>query len=91
MILSEDRQSHWAHLLTDQVYENDFADFTDDDQALRATKKAITEFVKEFEQMDTNARDKVRSLKRTIIEGTSEWDTMYGKYFKEERAKRGQS
>ena len=35
MILSEDRQTHWAHLLTDGVYDEDLVDFTDDDQALR--------------------------------------------------------
>ena len=45
MILSEDRQSHWAHILTDAVWGDDIVDFNDDDQALRAAKKAIADIV----------------------------------------------
>lgn len=90
MILSEDRQSHWAHLLTDGVWNDDMVDFTDEDQALRAAKRAIAEFVKEDQDIDTKARAKVASLKRNVMEGTSEWDVMYRKYYEEERSKRGQ-
>lgn len=89
MILSEDRQSHWAHLLTDSVWNDDLVDFNDDDQALRATKKAIAEFVKEDQDIDTAARNKVASLKRGVMEGSPEWDIMYKKYYEEERGKRG--
>ena len=89
MILSEDRQSHWAHLITDSVWNDDLVDFADDDQALRATKKAIADFVKEDQDIDTNARNKVASLKRGVMEGSPEWDIMYKKYYEEERGKRG--
>ena len=47
MIISEDRQSHMAHKVTDKVWGDDIADFSDDDLALKATKKGIAEFVKE--------------------------------------------
>ncbi len=89
MILSEDRQSHWAHLITDSVWNDDLIDFSDEDQALRATKKAIAEFVKEDQDIDTAARNKVASLKRGVMEGSPEWDIMYKKYYEEERGKRG--
>jgi hypothetical protein len=89
MILSEDRQSHWAHLITDAIYNDDLADFTDDDQVLRATKRAIAEFVKEDEDIDAKARAKVASLKRGVIEGSPEWDILYRKYAEEERGRRG--
>jgi hypothetical protein len=89
MILSEDRQSHWAHLITDSVYNDDLVDFNDDDQALRATKKAIIEFVKDDQDIDTKARAKVASLKRGVVEGSPEWDIMYKKYYEEERGRRG--
>ena len=45
MILSEERQSHWAHLLTDSIWNDDMVDYTDEDQALRLAKLAIKEFV----------------------------------------------
>jgi hypothetical protein len=90
MIISGDRQNHLAHLVTDGVWEDDLVDFTDDDLALRAAKQAIGEFVKEHEDIDQRARDKVASLKRNVMEGTPEWEVMYRKYYEEERGKRGQ-
>lgn len=90
MIISEDRQSHFAHLVTDAVYNDDLVDFTDDDQALRAAKRAIMEFVKEEQIIDNNARAKVASLKRNVVEGSTEWEVLYNKYYEEERRKHGQ-
>jgi len=90
MIISPDRQNHLAHLVTDGVWGDDIVDFVDDDQALKAAKLAISEFVKDDEELDKNARAKVASLKRNVMEGTPEWDVMYRKYYDEERAKRGQ-
>lgn len=90
MILSEDRQSHWAHLITDGVYNDDLVDFTDEDQALRSAKRALQEFVREEQDLDAKARAKVASLKRGVIEGSPEWDILYRKYYEEERGRRGQ-
>lgn len=90
MILSEDRQSHWAHLITDGVWNDDLVDFSDEDQALRAVKRAIAEFVQEEQDIDVKARAKVASLKRGVIEGSPEWDVLYRKYYEEERGRRGQ-
>lgn len=89
MILSEDRQSHLAHLITDKVWGDDIADFSDDEEALKATKKAVIAFVKEVSEIDQKAREKVASLKRNVMEGTSEWEIMYRKYYEEEKNRRG--
>lgn len=89
MILSEDRQSHWAHLITDAVWNDDLVDYSDEDQALRLAKQAIMEFVKEEIETDQFARDKVSSLKRGVHEGTPEWDILYRKYYEEERKRKG--
>ncbi len=90
MILSEDRQSHWAHILTDKIWHDDMVDYSDEDQALRLAKIAISEFVKEHEDIDRAAKAKVASLKRGVLENTPEWDILYKKYYEEERGKRGQ-
>jgi len=90
VIISEERQTHLAHLLTDGIWEDDLVDYSDDDQALRAAKRAILEFVKDEEELDKRAREKVASLKRGVMEGTPEWDILYKKYYEEERGKRGQ-
>lgn len=89
MIISEDRQSHLAHMITDKVYDDDLVDFSDDELALRIAKKAVVEFVKEDEDIDRSAREKVASLKRGVVENSPEWDVMYRKYYEEERNRRG--
>lgn len=89
MIISEERQSHLAQIVNDGVWEDDLLDFTDDDIAYRATKVAIAGFVKEVEDMDRLAREKVTSLKRGVVEGSPEWDILYKKYYEEERNRRG--
>lgn len=89
MILSEERQYHLAHKVTDKVWGDDIADFSDDELALKAAKKAIIDFVKEDSEIDQKAREKVASLKRNVIEGTPEWDILYKKYYEEEKNRRG--
>lgn len=88
-MLSEDRQTHFAHVITDGIWEDDIVDYTDDDMAIRAVKKAIQEFLKEENNLDALVRQKLMSLKKTVIEGSSEWDTLYGKYYQEELNRRG--
>ena len=44
MILSDDRKSHFAHIITDVLYEDDLVDFSDDSNALRAAKDGIEFF-----------------------------------------------
>ncbi len=89
LLISEDRQSHLAHVITDAIWNDDLVDYSDEDQALRLAKIAIAEFVKEDSEIDRRAREKVSSLKRGVVEGSPEWDIMYKKYYEEERNKRG--
>ena len=89
MILSEGRQTHFAHVIIDGLYDDDLVDYTDDDAAMRAAKRAIQNFLKEEDNLDTLVRQKVMSLKKTVVEGSTEWDTMYSKYYEEELKKRG--
>lgn len=89
MIISDDRQMHLAHIVTDKVWGDDIVDFKDDDLALKAAKMGIIAFVKEDIAVDKLAREKVASLKRGVMEGTREWDILYKKYYEEERGRHG--
>lgn len=91
MIISDDRQTHLAHVIIDAIWDDDLVDYSDDELAIRAAKQAIAEFVREDEQIDIQARQKVASLKRNVIEGSPEWDILYKKYYEEERNRRGKS
>ena len=84
MILSDDRKSHFAHLLCDTLYDDDLVDFTEDSVALRTAKDGIDAFLNELESIDGTVRAKIMSLKRGVTEGSPEWDTMYKKYYEEE-------
>lgn len=84
MMLSDDRKSHFAHLLCDTLYDDDLVDFTEDSVALRYAKDGIDAFLNELESIDSSVRSKILSLKRGVVEGSPEWDTMYKKYYEEE-------
>ncbi len=89
MILSEDRQSHLAHVIIDGIWEDDLVDYSDDDLALRMAKKAIVAFVQEMGDLDSSIKQKLQTLKRNVVEGSPEWDILYRKYMNEELNKRG--
>lgn len=89
MILSEDRQSHLAHIIIDGIWNDDLVDYLDDDHAVRLAKKAVAKFVAEGEEVDRLVRAKISTLKRGVPEGSPEWDVMYSKYFEEEMVRRG--
>lgn len=91
MTISEDRQSHLARLLVDGIWNDDLVDYSDDDTALRLAKKGIAKFVAEGEEIDKQVRDKLTSLRRGVVEGSPEWDVLYGKYYDEEMVRRGTS
>ncbi len=89
MILSEDRQVRFAHLITDAIWNDDLVDYKDEELALRLAKVAVREFVKEDQEIDNEARRKVASLKRGVVEGSVEWEILYKKYYQEETSRRG--
>jgi uncharacterized protein len=51
--------------------------------------KAFTEILQVEEKADRASRDKVRSVKRDIPEGSEEWDILQKKYYAEELKKYG--
>ncbi|NQZ17820.1 MAG: DUF507 family protein [Bdellovibrionales bacterium] len=91
MMISDDRQKHFAHLLIDGLWGEEFIDFDEDSEEviIRETKRLIAEWVKEQGDIDATVRQKINSLQRELPEGSSEWKVMYNKYFADEMARRG--
>jgi hypothetical protein len=89
VILSEERQSHFAHVIVDGIWKDDLVDFTDDDMAIKVAKRAISKFVTEYAEIDSKVQGMIASLKRNVPEGSPEWDVMYSKYFEEELRRKG--
>ena len=52
-------------------------------------RRLMEELLKEEEKIDAAARQKIESQRRTITEGSTEWDILYRKYYNEEVKKLG--
>ncbi|HEX4924868.1 MAG TPA: DUF507 family protein [Bdellovibrionales bacterium] len=89
MILSEERQTRFAHIIVDGIWDDDLVDYSDDELAIRAAKKAVIKFVQQEGEIDERVRAKLLTLKRGLVEGSPEWDVMYRKYYEEEMKRSG--
>lgn len=88
MRLSEERITHIAHLICDNLYKDDLVDYSDDDEALKFIKKTIFDYLHIDDQIDEAVRQKITSQKRGIMESSREWEILYKKYYEEEANKR---
>ena len=90
MRLSRDKVNKLAHSVADALAEMDSVDFLEDRNSIRMeVRRLLEELLKEEEKIDAVARHKIENQKRTILEGTQEWDILYRKYYNEEVKKLG--
>jgi hypothetical protein len=88
--LSRDKLNKLAHTVADALAEIDSVDFIEDRNSIRLeVRRILEELLKEEARIDAAARQKIESQRRTIIEGTQEWDILYRKYYNEEVKKLG--
>ena len=90
MRLSRDKMNKLAHTVADALADLEPVDFLEDRNTIRMeTRRILEELLKEEEKIDHTARQKIESQRRTILEGTQEWDILYRKYYNEEVKKLG--
>jgi len=90
MRLSRDKVSRLTKGVFESLKESDELVFVEDPQTVRLEIRATLErLLNEEENLDKAARQKIESQKRTILEGTPEWDILYRKYYNEEVRKLG--
>jgi len=88
--VSRDKSNKVAHVVTDALAEMDELDFVEDRNTIRLeVRKILEEVLNQEERIDKAARLKIESQKRTILEGSQEWDILYRKYYTEEVKKLG--
>jgi uncharacterized protein len=88
--LSRDKVNKLAHAVTNALTELDQVEFIEDPNTIRMeARKILEELLKDEEKLDLAARQKIESQRRTITEGTQEWDILYRKYYNEEVKKLG--
>jgi len=88
--ISRDKVNKVAHVVTDALAEMDELDFVEDRNTIRLeVRKLMEELLNQEEKIDLAARHKIESQKRTILEGSQEWDILYRKYYTDEVKKLG--
>ncbi len=86
--ISRDRALSWANKILELLYKEDDVELFAEDIILRKTiLDAILEEFKLYEELREKAKEKIKSQKREIIEGSREWDILLSKYFNEELQK----
>jgi uncharacterized protein len=88
--LSRDKVNKLAHVVTDALAETPEADFVEDRNTIRLeVRKVLEDLLNQEARIDQSARQKIESQRRTILEGSQEWDILYRKYYNEEVKKLG--
>jgi len=88
--ISRDKVNKVAHVVADAQAEVDAVDFVEDRNTIRLEiRKILEELLNQEAKIDQSARLKIENQKRTILEGSQEWDILYRKYYNEEVKKLG--
>ena len=85
MKLSREKVMHLSHLILNYMNNDEEIEFYADPQEIRTQIfQMISDEMKADEAIDALVRRKIESQKRTIQEGSDEWDVLYRKYYEEE-------
>jgi hypothetical protein len=83
--LSREKILRLSHLILDHLNKDEEIEYYADPQEIRQEiVKLISDEMKTDEAIDALVRRKIESQKRTIQEGSDEWDVLYRKYYEEE-------
>ena len=90
MRLSRDKINVLARGVSEALAQMDNLEFIEDKNTIRLrVREILEELLREEAKIDTAARQKIESQRRTIMEGSQEWDILYRKYYNEEVKKLG--
>ena len=88
MKLSREKVVHLSHLILNYMNNDEEIEFYADPQEIRTQIfQMISDEMRADEAIDAIVRRKIETQKRTIAEGSDEWDVLYRKYYEEESAK----
>jgi uncharacterized protein len=88
--LSRDKVNVLARAVTEALRQMDEVEFIEDPNTIRQeARKILEDLLNNEAKIDQSARLKIESQKRTILEGSQEWDILYRKYYNEEVKKLG--
>ena len=88
--LSREKVNYLARQVLDFLFENDQVEFLDESNEIRLViVRSIEDEINLYDSIDKKAIEKIESQKKSIKEGSREWEILYRKYYNEEISKLG--
>jgi hypothetical protein len=85
MRLTREKVNLLSHQVADKLASIDAVEFVEDRNTIRlAIIEILMQWLRKEEEVDKAARLKIENQKRTIPEGSAEWEILYRKYYEEE-------
>lgn len=90
MRLSRERINQLSKIIMEDFDRRDELDYLQEPNDVRLhIVKVITDELKVDDEVDVRIRKTLESYSRNIREGSSEWDVLYEKHYREEMARKG--
>ncbi len=90
MRLTHEKVIQLSHLLVDAIEALDEVEIFEEPNTIRQEiVKILNDLLRQEETVDQNVRQQISSQKRTIPEGSAEWDILFRKYYQDELRKMG--
>ena len=88
--ISRDKMNVLARNVTEALAAMEGVELAGEKNAVRLeVRRLLEELFAQEKKIDLEARRKIESQKRTILEGSQEWDILYRKYYTEAVRKLG--
>jgi hypothetical protein len=88
--LSREKVNFLARKILNHLFEDEEVEFLDESNEIRLSiVRSIEDELKLYDLIDKKAIEKIESQKKSIKEGSREWEILYRKYYNEEIAKLG--
>ena len=90
MRLSREKINFLSKQILNFLFENDQIEFLDEPNEIRLSiVRSIEDEIKLYNLIDKKAIAKIQSQKKSIEEGSREWEILYRKYYNDEISKLG--
>ncbi len=88
--LSREKVNYLSRQILDKLFEDDEIEFLDESNEIRLSiVNCIEDEMNLYESIDKKAIEKIETQKKSIKEGSREWEILYRKYYNEEITKLG--
>lgn len=88
--LSREKINYLARQILNFLFENEQVEFLDETNEIRLSiVKSIEEELELYDSLSRKVIQKIEDQKKTVEEGSREWEILYRKYYNEEIAKLG--